>query len=70
MFTGSKKVWALRAAVSMGALLLAPALMAGCKKLELESRWRDRLVLIDGQNSEWEGAMTYVKDCSAQFRFA
>ena len=40
-------------------------LLAGCGKLELNSHWRSRLVIIDGLNSEWEGAGTYLEDENA-----
>jgi uncharacterized membrane protein YgcG len=38
------------------------ALLAGGKKADIASRWRDRDITIDGANTEWQGAMAPVKD--------
>ncbi len=46
-------------------LLSASLLLAGCKKSELASKWRDGLVVVDGENHEWDGAITYFDDENA-----
>jgi len=42
--------------------IAASVLLAGCSEIELSSRWRDRLVVVDGVNLEWQDAMTYLED--------
>lgn len=51
---------------------LAASILAGCGGLELESRWRDREVAIDGRMSgdgepgeEWAGARAFLEDENA-----
>ena len=34
----------------------------GCKKLELTSGWKDREITIDGENADWENALTYIEN--------
>lgn len=47
----------------MKALLLSMALtIAGCGGEEIESRWRDREITIDGDASEWRGTEQYSDD--------
>jgi len=36
--------------------------MMGCKKAVLESAWMDREISVDGDHSDWQGALTYVED--------
>lgn len=36
--------------------------MAGCGTLELKSHWRDREIIIDGKNTEWNGYLTALED--------
>jgi len=46
-------------------LLLALAgttVVLGCGKAELESRWRDREVAIDGSSADWDGALVSIND--------
>ena len=53
------------AASALGILVLvmiSALVPAGCNNLELQSRWRDRMVLIDGENSEWQEALTHLED--------
>jgi len=44
------------------AFILATTHLAGCKNLELNSQWRDRDVVVDGVNSEWQNSTTYLED--------
>lgn len=48
-------------------LLLAPVafMLAGCGEPEIESRWCDREVVVDGDHTEWEGAVVRVDDADA-----
>lgn len=43
-------------------IVLGISSLAGCKKLELNSHWREQDINIDGINEEWENATTYVDD--------
>ena len=46
-------------AASILAFIAALVTAAGCgDSVELRSAWRDREVVIDGQNTEWAGALT------------
>lgn len=43
-------------------LLLLPALvLSGCKKMELSSAYLDREITVDGNHSDWQGALTYLE---------
>lgn len=43
-------------------LLLLPALaLSGCKKMELSSAYPDREITVDGDYSDWQGALTYLE---------
>jgi len=56
-----KQVWRVRvpAALVLGAAL---ALALGCGGREIQSRWRDRPLTVDGSTVEWEGAVRYLPD--------
>jgi hypothetical protein len=45
-------------------LFLDLAVSSGCgnKALEMNSKWCDREILIDGKNLEWDGGITYFDD--------
>jgi hypothetical protein len=43
-------------------LLAAASCLLGCGGQELASTWRDRGVMVDGQDTEWEGALAYLSD--------
>ncbi len=43
-------------------LIAGLALVAGCGGADLESKWLDRDVAVDGANEEWRGATTYFED--------
>jgi len=52
-----------RRTVVLAALLLAFSLsVAGCGGEEIDSRWRDREITIDGDDSEWRGTEQYSDD--------
>ncbi|HTR81505.1 MAG TPA: hypothetical protein VMM58_07725 [Bacteroidota bacterium] len=42
--------------------LLALVFMAGCGMIDLKSHWRDRPVIIDGKNSEWQDNLSLLDD--------
>ena len=43
-------------------IILGISSLASCKKLELNSHWRDQNITIDGINEEWKNTTTYVDD--------
>jgi hypothetical protein len=45
-------------------LLVLPALaVAGCSKTyEFDSAWRDRAIVVDGNNEDWEGVTSYIDE--------
>jgi hypothetical protein len=47
--------------VVIGGCLLVVASLTGCSDLELESTWRDRDIVIDGDARDWRGLTTYVE---------
>ena len=50
-----------RAAFALSIALLA-AVSVAHGKANLESTWKDREITIDGAATDWEGAMTEVRD--------
>ena len=42
--------------------LIGVAVILGCGKTELESRWRDRDIAIDGSSADWEGTLVTIND--------
>ena len=52
----------LRIVMSSFALVPALILSMGCGGEEIESRWRDREITIDGDASEWRGTEQYADD--------
>lgn len=46
-------------------LLLPILLLAGCGEPELTSIWADREIVIDGDHTDWEGAVRYFEDAGA-----
>lgn len=48
--------------VPLNCTIMALFLSAGCGGKELQSQWKDREIVIDGQTPEWYGAVTYLKD--------
>ena len=51
--------------ILLPALTVPALLLAGCGQPKLESRWCDRQIVVDGDHTEWEGAVTYVEDVDA-----
>lgn len=43
------------------ALIALSLVVAGCGGLDLESGWLDRAVTVDGDLTDWEGKLTYIK---------
>lgn len=37
-------------------------LQVGCSTIELNSNWRDREIIVDGNNTEWLGTMYYFEE--------
>lgn len=50
---------ALRVAIMLLVVLSAPT-FAGCGDVELASQWKSREVTVDGLDSEWDGARSYI----------
>jgi hypothetical protein len=50
--------------IIMSSIVLVPALLLslGCGGEEIESRWRDREITIDGDASDWRGTEQYADD--------
>ncbi len=42
-------------------LILFPAIFVGCGKIELNSKWRDRDITIDGIDTDWRNATMYIE---------
>lgn len=53
--------------MSLAVLLLFTLFLPACKTLELNSRWRDTEVTIDGNASEWEGKLSSLEDRDVRF---
>ena len=45
-------------------LLSGLAVVAGCGRSTIESRWRDREITIDGRDAEWQNARVMLEDAS------
>ena len=43
-------------------ILSCVALTSGCGEEEIESKWRDREITINGIADEWQGTRTYIED--------
>ena len=43
-------------------MLVAASCLLGCGGQELVSTWRETEITVDGQDTEWEGAMAYLDD--------
>jgi hypothetical protein len=62
MRSETKNNYLNRLLISSLIIILTISSLAGCKKLELNSHWREQDITIDGINEEWENATTYVDD--------
>jgi hypothetical protein len=47
--------------LSVTLVCLASAMYGCSSAIELSSAWRDREVVVDGSDSDWQGATTYIK---------
>ncbi len=47
--------------LSVGTIIMA-FLISGCGEPELESRWRNREIMVDGKNSDWAGCESYYDE--------
>ncbi len=56
-----KSIFVYRLSVLLFALSIMIILHIGCSSLELKSEWRDREIAVDGDNSDWLGAMYYFE---------
>lgn len=45
--------------------IVCAALFIGCIRLEMNSKWLDRNITIDGSDAEWENAKAYVEKANA-----
>jgi hypothetical protein len=52
----------IRLLISSLMILLIISSLAGCKKLELNSQWRQGNITIDGINREWKEATTFLEN--------
>jgi len=44
-----------------GSLIMALAVLPQCVRYEVDSRWPDRVITIDGSDADWENAKVYVE---------
>jgi hypothetical protein len=47
---------------TLASLAAGAAVLVSCGGSHLTSRWRDRAIAVDGDASDWDGALTTVKD--------
>jgi hypothetical protein len=50
----------------MGALIV-PFVLFRCVRYEVDSRWPDRVITIDGSDADWENARVYVEKANISF---
>jgi hypothetical protein len=67
LMTNTRKIIGTAGRYCARALLVAGAVFAGCGGAEITSRWKDRDVAIDGQNTGWLSSAVVVKDERAAF---
>jgi hypothetical protein len=53
------KIRRLFPAAALISIFLPGIISLNCNNLELQSRWRNRDIIIDGNHTEWEGALKY-----------
>jgi hypothetical protein len=46
-------------------IVLSVLSLAGCNNLELDSKWREREITIDGIDAEWRNALLYIEKAKA-----
>jgi len=61
-FKALKSTFVCRWSVLLLVLFLSVLSQIGCNSLELKSEWRDREIAVDGNNTDWLGAMYYFED--------
>lgn len=57
-----KSIFVHRSPVFLFVLFLSAILQVGCSTIELNSNWRDREIIVDGNNTEWLGTMYYFEE--------
>ena len=50
-------------------IILAAISLSSCNNIEIESRWRDRDIIIDGVHNEWENALLFSEKKRATVGF-
>lgn len=60
-FKALKSTVVCRWSVLLFVLFLSVLSQIGCNSLELKSEWRDREIIVDGNNTDWLGAMYYFE---------
>jgi hypothetical protein len=51
--------------ISLSIFLLLTLSLGGCGDVELNSKWRDREISIDGEQADWSGALRFLEDKQA-----
>ncbi len=57
-----KKIEILKAAVLSLSIIILLFSQVGCSAFEIDSLWREKEILIDGNSSDWLGALVYLED--------
>ena len=57
-----KKIEILKAAVLSLSVIILLFSQVGCSAFEIDSLWREKEILIDGNSSDWLGALVYLED--------
>ena len=57
-----KKIEILKAAVLSLSIIILLYSQVGCSSFEIDSLWREKEILIDGNSSDWLGTLVYLED--------
>jgi uncharacterized membrane protein YgcG len=57
-----KKIEILKAAILSLSIIILLFSQVGCSAFEIDSLWREKEILIDGNSSDWLGALVYLED--------
>ena len=57
-----KKIEILKAAVLSLSIIILLFSQVGCSAFEIDSLWREKEILIDGNSSDWLGTLVYLED--------
>jgi len=57
-----KKIKILKAAILSLSMIILLFSQTGCSAFEINSLWREKEILIDGNSSDWLGALVYLED--------